>query len=60
MKFNFLLRNFDLFNKIAGEGKLKVYDEIEKIMTRYLISSDNLIDFFSAKLTSKNKSFNQF
>ena len=55
MKFNVLLRNFDLFKKIAGEGRLKAYDEMEKVLTRYFIPSDSLIDFFDGKYNIKKQ-----
>ena len=35
-----------LFNKIAGERRLKMYDKIEKLTTRYVVPSKALEDFF--------------
>ena len=60
MNFIKIFKNFDLenvVNKILGEGKLKAYDEIEKIATRWLLPSENLSDFFDEKYNTKKQIF---
>ena len=52
---NFHLENF--VNRIASEGKVKVYDEIEKVVTRWSVPLDNLIDFLDQKYNKKKQIF---
>ena len=42
-------------NKIVGEGKLKAYDEVEKMATRWLVPSENLTDFFDEKYNTRKQ-----
>ena len=44
-----------LFKKIVGEGRLKMYDEIEKLTTRYVVPSETLKDFFDEKYSTKRQ-----
>ena len=55
-----MFENFDLenlLNRIAGEGKLKAYDQFEKILTRWLIPSESLIDFLDEKYNTRKQIF---
>ena len=53
MKFIKVLRDMNLVDKIAGKGKIKIYDELEKTVTRYLIPSESFKDFFDKKYSIK-------
>ena len=53
MEFIKVLRDINLFDKMAGNGKMKVYDELEKTATRYLIPSESFKDFFDKKYSIK-------
>lgn len=47
------LFNINVVDHISGEGKLKAYDVIEKIATRYFIPSKTIKDFFEYKYCIK-------
>lgn len=57
MEFIKMLRDIKLADKIAGKGKMKIYDEIEKTATRYLIPSESFKDFFDKKYNTKKRIF---
>ena len=42
-------------NQIAGQGKLKVYDQVDSLMTRYFIPAKSLTDFYNGKIDSKRQ-----
>ena len=49
------VRNINLVDKIAGEGRIIAYDVIETIATRYFIPSKTLKDFFDKKYCIKRQ-----
>ena len=60
MKFIKIFKNFDLenvVNRTVGEGKLKAYDEVAKIATRWFVPSRNLNDLFDEKYNTKKQIF---
>ena len=42
-------------NKVAGQGKLKVYDQVDSLMTRYFVPAKSLTDFYDGKIDSKKQ-----
>ena len=50
-----IICNIDLMSEIAGEGRLKAYDAIETIATRYFIPSKTLKDFIDKKYCVKRQ-----
>ena len=56
MKFELKeLFNIYVVNHIAGEGKLKAYDVLEKTVTRYFIPSKTIKDFLELKYCIKRR-----
>lgn len=55
MKFKKILSNINLVNKISGEGKLKIYDEVERTLTRYFFPSKTIEDFLNEKYCIKRQ-----
>ena len=62
MRFETILRiiftQFQLdktIDQIAGHEKLKIFDQIESLMTRYFIPTKNLADFHDRKIDSKKQ-----
>ena len=49
------IRNINLVDKIAGEEKIKAYDDFEKTATRYFFPAKTLKDFLDGKYSIKRQ-----
>ena len=54
MKLNLKL-NFNLFSRIADDGKIKAYDDFEKTVTRYFFPAKTLKDFLDGNYSIKRQ-----
>ena len=54
MKLNLKL-NINLFSRIADEGRIESYDDLEKITTRYFFPAKTLKDFLDENYSIKRQ-----
>ena len=54
MKLNFSL-NRNLVSRMVNDGKIKGYEDFEKIMTRYFFPAETLKDFLDEKYSIKRQ-----
>ena len=53
MEFIKVLRDINLVDKIAGKGKMKIYDDFEKTVTRYFFPAETFKDLLDGKYSNK-------